>query len=681
MNEKDIHATHIDIVSETKQHKAKNNKKDRKNNDLLRDNLVSNNNSSLINVDNMKSYNKKKDKSYINKLKEDSNINTLSSMYKDISFQKNGVSNSIQKNIYIDSPLSIHQLSEKIFIPEAQIITYLFLQGISVTINEIIDKSIIKQVALNYNVNILDKPISTNTESSIPTHASYNTNVNKEKRAPIITILGHVDHGKTTLLDSILKTNLVNQEEGGITQTISGHEIKWLYDSKLHKLVFLDTPGHEAFTSMRARGAKVTDIVLLVVAADDGLKPQTIEAIQYIKKINILCIVVINKVDKNSANIGKVREELMEYNIVDKDLGGDTFITEVSALTGFNINMLLSNICLLSKLQNFTAGSNDIARGTILESYLDKKRGIISHMIVQNGTLKIGDIVISGKTYGKVKKIVDFANKNIKQAGPSSIINCLCFSSLPQAGSPFYVVSNGKEARMSINTMSDQSDFLDTNLKLLNNRKFIDHNYKIKYLNLVIKSDTQGSLEAITYSFAKIEQKKVQLNIITASTNSISSTDIDLCISTNSLIIGFNISVTPQILTIIKQHSLNLQLFTVIYDLLDYVRNCMLDLVEPEYEKQLIGSAKVQTIFEINQGFVAGCIVNQGIVKKKSHIAVLRNNNIVYEGILTSLKRLKNDVDEIIAPHECGIMCEYNSWEQSDIIKVYDLISKDKTLS
>nr|YP_009392895.1 translation initiation factor 2 [Caloglossa intermedia]ARW61457.1 translation initiation factor 2 [Caloglossa intermedia] len=612
-------------------------------------------------------------------------INKNKKKDKDKSFNRVSLYSSGEKNIDTDlqvslpSPLSIQDLSTKLNIPEAELITYLFLKGVSVTINDFIDTSIAKEIALNYNFKVVEDEYQAN-EFKEEKVSSFHSKSKKTKRSPIITILGHVDHGKTTLLDSIMKTNLVEKEYGGITQSISGYEVEWLYQLEKYKLVFLDTPGHEAFESMRLRGAKVTDIALLVVAADDGLKPQSVESIKYILSMKLAYIVVINKIDKIDIDIIKIKKELASHGMVTEEWGGDSIIVEVSALTGQNIDILLSSVCLLAELNSFTAEINQPARGTILEAYLDKKKGILANAINQEGTLKLGDFIVAGKTYGKVKSLLDITNKNVSRVYPSSIVQILAFSKPPQSGTIFFSVSSEKEARQ-LTSFNDDTDLIKLDmLKSLNKKVSGDSSSNTKQLSLILKTDTQGTLEALVSSLAKISQEKVQINLVKADIGNISSTDIELALASDAIIIGFCINSSTYIDGLIKQYKLIFVTFNVIYNLLDYIYKCMLDLVELEYEKIFLGEAVVQTVFFINKRSVAGCLVKKGKLKKMSYIYVYDNNAIFYEGVLTSLKRLKDDVDEVLTGNECGIMCKYDSWKVDNTIKAYDLKPKEKTL-
>nr|WGH12709.1 Translation initiation factor 2 [Echinothamnion sp.] len=595
-----------------------------------------------------------------------------------LQFKQNAEFVQPDKSILLNKPLSIQDLSLKISVPEAEIITYLFLQkSISATINDVLDLSIISNLAENYGFNVLDSLPIKYLDNHIKKYV--NNSSLRIKRAPVITILGHVDHGKTSLLDSILKTNLVSNEYGGITQSISGYELVWTYKFEQKKLIFLDTPGHESFKKMRLRGAKVTDIALLVIAIDDGLKPQTVEAINYIKKMDLSCVVVITKSDKLINNVSKIKQDLAGYDIVCEELGGDISVVEVSAMSGKNIDLLLSKICILSNTKNFVANPKQLAVGTVLEAYIDKKQGSIANVIIQGGTLKLGDIIASENLYGKVKSITSMSNTKIKSSGPSSIVQVLGFTTLPQAGSVFCVCHNEKTAKEYCLQHTNVKS-LDIALQFLNTRITSNLTLGTKQLQLILKADTQGTLEAILDLLSNISQSKVQINIISASFGNISNTDAELAIATNSCILAFNVNISSKINSLLKQYKITFNMFNVIYDLLQHVEATMLNLIEPAYDKILIGKAIVQTVFNMNKGYVAGCIVNEGKLNIKSYIYVYRNNIIVHEGFINSLKRIKNDVEEIIAINECGLMSNFESWKDADAIEAYELVPKEKTL-
>nr|WMP11839.1 Translation initiation factor IF-2 [Laurencia australis]WMP12050.1 Translation initiation factor IF-2 [Laurencia australis] len=629
--------------------------------------------SSLLKARKLNSKTKKKNKSKLENLNSD--FNSLNGS--DVS--KNSVINSQseQKSIVLNCPLTVEQLSSKLNIPEAEIITHLFLnKGISVTINQVLDIDTAKKIASHYSFTLLDfnEDLQNNfvPQDTLPSS-------NNIKRPPIVTILGHVDHGKTTLLDAILKTNLVVKESGGITQTIRGYEAECEHDLKTYKLIFLDTPGHQSFKEMRIRGAKITDVVLLVIAFDDGLKPQTIEAINYIKEMSLNCIAVITKTDKFNQNIDFILHDLANYGLVCKDWGGDLQVVQVSALTGRNIKALLSEICIISDTKDFVANPNSLASGTIFESYLDRKQGPIAYLVVQNGTLKIGDIIVSSGIYGKVKSIINLLSQKIVLATPSSVVQVLGFSNLPNAGSTFHVVFDDKEAKQYCISYSSPSNKLNlfTGFNNSLNQAIVSD---IKEVRLLIKADTQGSLEAVIDLLSSIPQSKVKLRIISTSFGVISNSDIELAAVTQSMIISFNIDLSSNMIGLVKKHNIVFKKIKIIYDLFEYIKNIMLDLIEPNYDKIFIGRAFVRTVFNMNRRVVAGCYVSQGKLIKMCYICVNRKDQVVYEGKLSSLKVVKDDVTQVLSDNECGLMCDYNFWEKDDIIDAYELVPRKKTL-
>nr|YP_010865271.1 translation initiation factor 2 [Campylaephora boydenii]WGT74036.1 translation initiation factor 2 [Campylaephora boydenii] len=676
-------SVYTEDILEIKKKKNKLQKKNRKQNVMQDDNVFRNNNSNLfLNEDNLNHDIIKVPKVTKHKKKLQTKVEINEDTQTKVEIENNLSHDLLDKEIVINSPLTIKELSSKLKIPEAEIITYLFLKGISVTINQMIDIAIAEEVALKYDF-IIKKNIANSILNSVKLNTQIlNGNHKLVQRPPIITILGHVDHGKTTLLDSILKTNLVKKEFGGITQAIANYEVEFLYEKILHKLIFIDTPGHQAFSSIRMRGIQVTDLIVLVVAADDGLKPQTIESIQYIFEQKLPYIVVINKIDKLGINTLKVREELAKYNIIDASWGGDAIIIEVSALKEKNIDVLLSNICLLSNLQDLKANPEQLAVGTIIETYLDIQRGPVAILVVQNGSLKIGDFIVSANLYGKVKNII--SNHGIKQriASPSSIVEVLGFSSLPKAGEVFHVVHNKKSAEYKINHFKNSKEIIQINN--LNNRvtlESIRHQGSLKSLNLILKTDTQGSSEAIINAFNNISQAKVQINILQLSFGNISNTDIELASTSKSIIIGFNINISSQANDVAKKLNVVLQKFNIIYNLIDFVVLNMLHLVEPEYDQLMIGKAIVQTIFYINKGSVAGCKVLEGKLTKGAFLNIYRNSTIIHNSTLNSLKRVKDDVNEVTENNECGVMCyDYTLWNAGDIIEAYELKEKEKVL-
>lgn len=647
--------------------------------------LVSSSNESSVNISLSKLSKQKKQKKKIKlrtSLSQTKSDNLKSDMeYLQISNINNKNSNIKKNEIVLDHPLTIQQLAKKLNVPEAAIITWLFLKGISVTINQVVDISIASQVANHYNFTILDS-----FKDQLISRDINNTKINVEngqKRAPVITIFGHVDHGKTTLLDSIRNTNNVSNEIGGITQSIAGYEVEHQYLSLKEKLVFLDTPGHQAFAAMRLRGAQVSDIAILLVAIDDGLKPQTIEVIDYIKSHKIPYIVAINKIDKLDSKTAKVREQLTTYNIVDKDWGGDSLIVEVSALTGENIDLLLNAICQLSNKLVLKSDESSLAQGMVLESYLDKQTGPIANIVIKNGTLKIGDTIVSGNISGRIKAIKDSSNSKIHLSKASSVVSISGFPSVPKAGLNFQVVQSEKDAKCLIDTYINNNNIYKAS-RVLNKRITLDScrsESSIKQFNLLFKANTQGSIEAIIHSLSQIPQDKVQINILSATSGCVSRKDVDLAIASKSLIIGFNVPFPSNLCKIATKLDVEMKNFSVIYDLLDYLKDYMLDLIDIKYNKVEIGEAMIQTVFHINKGTVAGCIVKKGKLKKDAHLMVYRNQKLVHVGVLDSLKQIKDDIDEVLEGSECGVMCNsYHDFAKFDIIKVYEMVEAEKSL-
>nr|YP_010471116.1 translation initiation factor IF-2 [Synarthrophyton patena]UVF62945.1 translation initiation factor IF-2 [Synarthrophyton patena] len=578
------------------------------------------------------------------------------------------------KQIYIENLLTVQELAEKLKIPSTEIIKWLFLQGISVTINQSLDLSISTLVAENYSFIVLREKFR---------HSSFNVNIpNKFKgqsRSPVVTILGHVDHGKTTLLNFIRQNNKFKKEAGNITQAIGSYEVLLNYSQEIKKIIFLDTPGHEAFISMRRRGAEITDIVILVVSADDGLKPQTIEAIDHIQKRNLPFIVAINKIDKTEANINKVINQLSSFNI----LSDSVPIIGVSALTGENIDLLLSNLIKLSEAQNLQSDSSQLSEGIILESYLDKQKGPIAKLLIQNGTLFTGSFIVSGNFYCKVKALFDNSGNKVISIEANALAEILGFSSVPDVGLSFRVVKDEKVAKLQ----SSSYIALKPTVNSLNNRIALDSldlngsRCIIKQINLIIKTDAQGSIEPILHAFSKIPQEKVQVNILSIALGEISLKDIQLAFTSNSSILAFNINIPSAILDNAENSLIIVKQFNIIYDLIDYIKNYMLSFVDIQYTKEIIGHAEVKSLFIVNKGMVAGCSVLDGKLKKSSYISVLRKGKIIYNGLINSLKREKEDFEEVLSGYECGLMCkDFNLWEVNDKIEAYFRKPLEKSL-
>lgn len=587
-------------------------------------------------------------------------------------------SNLLEKNknsneIYVSDLLTVYELADKLSVSSADIIKWLFLKGISVTINELLDVSISTLVAEHYSFSVVKKDhendfLKNNAPSS--EHGKL--------RAPVITLLGHVDHGKTSLMRAFRQDSFSIQEVGSITQSIGSYEILIDNDAVIHKLIFLDTPGHEAFINMRKRGASITDLVILVVSADDGLKPQTVEAIEYIQSRNLPFIVAINKIDKPEANVDQVKSQLSAFSIHDHN----SHIVSVSALNHDNVNSLLSSIIKLAKSQKLKSDPSLPAEGVILDAYLSKQKGSIAQLLVQNGTLHVGDLVLAGNFYGKVKAITDNSNNNIKFIESTALADILCFTDVPSAGLSFKVVSDEKTAR----TLA--SSFTNANLlKALNSRISLNdagqqYAKKItKQVNLIIKTSTQGAIDAIMHALSKLSQEKVQINLLLVASGEVSWKDIELASLTSSTVLTFGLTISSNMLHDAGRLDVSVYSFNIIYDLIDCVKNYMLSFVDLDYEKQILGHAEIKNLFPVNKATVAGCFVKNGKLKKKSYFMIERSEGDVYTGLIDSLKVIKDDVDEVQEGNECGVMCkEYNSWAIGDVLECYELQPLEKTL-
>ena len=613
--------------------------------------------------------------------------NTRNSRSKKI-YQDKSISNisdfnseeTISKEIYLDDLLTVQELSAILGVPTTDIIKWLFLQGISATINQVLDTSISTLVAKNYSFNVLKRSVK-KTEK---------INVFKNKQdgilsTPVVTFLGHVDHGKTSLLKTINKDITYVKERGNITQSISAYEVSLNNNHSINKFILLDTPGHEAFIGMRERGADITDIIVLVVAADDGLKPQTIEALDHIRSRNIPFIVAINKVDKPEADVNKVKQQLKEFHVEDTQKDGWTSIIEVSSLTGYNIDNLLKSLVAIAEVYQWKSNPRQLAEGTILEAYLNKQKGPVAQLLLRNGTLNIGDILVASNLYGKVKAIQNDSKNKILSVQSTALVDVLCFSQVPQVGSTFIVASNEKEAKVIID--KNKNTNISNLSSILNSRISIDDmkqkgaNNRIKQINLILKAHTKGALDAIIYTLSKIPQEKVQINLLMATCGDVSFKDVDLAITSKSIILLFELNTTANVLQYAEQKNVAITKFDIIYDLIDYVQNYMLTFINIEYTKKVIGYAKVQSLFTINKGIVAGCLVQSGKLKKDAYFQIIKENSNNYIGSIDSLKRMKDDVDEVNEGNECGILCkDYDLWTLEDSLECYELKPLDKTL-
>lgn len=583
------------------------------------------------------------------------------------------------KQVTLLHPITVQELADLCLVSKTEIIKSLFLKGIAVTVNQIIDLSTAQKLGEEFGTEIvLNLDVDHNVMVKKTLEIADRDLTMLVPRPPIVTIMGHVDHGKTTLLDKIRKTQTAQKEAGGITQKIGAYEVNLMCQNSSKKVIFLDTPGHAAFSGMRSRGVSITDIAVLVVAADDGVKPQTLEAIRYIQSANVPVIIAINKIDKEDANTEFIKEKLAQYNLIAEDWGGDTVMVPISALQGTNIDTLLEMIVLLSDMLNLKANPNSLATGTVIESNLDRTKGAVASLIVQEGTLHLGDIVKVGSIVAKVRGMVNSLGEPIREATPSSPVFIWGFSKVPCVGDHFSVFKDEKDAKILINSENSKSNSV---LQLSDNYAVSDSENKER-INLVIKTDTQGSVEAITSMLNKIDDPKVQIRILYASAGEITETDVEFASTSNAILLAFNTTSASGAKKAAKNMSLTIEEFNVIYDLFDHVHRLIDQLIGPEYEELFIGSAIVRNIFPLAKSFVAGSYVNEGKILKSAYIHVLREEVCVYKGLLTSLKQLKEDVLEVNRGSECGIfITNFDLWKEGDVIKVFELHPKKKTYS
>ncbi len=544
--------------------------------------------------------------------------------------------------------------------------------GIMTNINGVVDFATMELVANELGVELELKLEQTKEEQLEAIHEEEDKEEDLVKRPPIITVMGHVDHGKTSLLDAIRKTTVAAGEAGGITQHIGAYSVQ----CKGETITFLDTPGHEAFTEMRARGALVTDIVILIVAADDGIMPQTVEAIHHAKAANVPIVVAINKIDKPGANIDKIKQSLTEYELVPEEWGGDTMIVPISAKKGIGIENLLESILFLAEYNNYRANPKRQAKCSIIESKLDKGKGPVANIIVQNGTLHVGDYVVSGVTSGRIRAMVDDKGRNIKEAGPSTPVSVLGFSEVPNAGDSAFVVEDEKMAKQVVsereaklkNEAANQSQkvTLDDVFNKINEGQ-------MKELNIIVKGDVQGSVEALKTSLEKLSNDEVKVVVVHGGVGAINKSDIMLAGVSNAIIIGFNVRPDSEAKVASETAGIDIKLYSVIYEAIDDVTNAMKGLVAPKYKEVITGRAQVRSVFKISSvGEVAGSYVISGKIVRNSQVRIYRNDVKIFEGPINNLKRFKDDAKEVAQGYECGISVEgFIGFEENDEIESY----------
>ena len=574
--------------------------------------------------------------------------------------------------IEIGETITVKELAEKLKKPDVEVIKTLMFTGVMAGVNQEIDFETAEKVCEKFGMLVaLEENEEVLEEFEEETVEDEEALV---KRPPIVTVMGHVDHGKTSLLDAIRRAKVTESEAGGITQHIGAYTV----ELNGEPMTFLDTPGHEAFTAMRARGAQVTDIVILVVAADDGIMPQTVEAINHCKAAKVPLIVAINKMDRPGANPDRVKQELTEHGLVSEDWGGDTVCVQVSAKTHEGIDSLLEMVLLTSEMLELKANPSRRAKGTVVEAKLDKGRGAVASLLVQDGTLNKGDSIIVGTTYGRIRAMFDDEGKAIKSAGPSIPVEILGLSEVPAAGDRFVVVKDEKTARQMAETRKDKIRVDKFNAS---HRVSLEDLYnqikegKVKELAVIVKADVQGSVEAIRASLEKLSTDDVKVRVIHGAVGAITETDITLASASNAVVIGFNVRPDNNAIIAAEKETVEVKTYRIIYDAIEDIKSAMIGMLEPEYKEVILGRTEIRQVYKIsNVGTIAGCYVLDGKLTRNADVRVLRDNIVIFESKLASLKRFKDDVKEVNAGYECGLSVEkFNDIKEGDILEAFKM--------
>ncbi|MGD2184274.1 translation initiation factor IF-2 [Lusitaniella coriacea] len=601
--------------------------------------------------------------------------------------EKKPVAPNVPELIELPESLTLRELADLLNTPETEIITKLFIKGIAVNITQTIDRNTAKVVAeeLGVAVEIPETKSAATKTTEMLDEADLES---LQRRPPVVTIMGHVDHGKTTLLDSIRKTKVAQGEAGGITQHIGAYHVDVEHNGKDEQIVFLDTPGHEAFTAMRARGTRVTDIAILVVAADDGVQPQTKEAISHAKAAGVPIVVAINKIDKAEAEPDRIKQELTEQELISEEWGGDTIMVPVSAINGENLDSLLEMILLVAEVEQLEANPNRLAKGTVIEANLDKAKGPVATLLVQNGTLRVGDSIVAGSAFGKIRAMIGDRGDRVEVASPSFAVEILGLNDIPGAGDEFEVFDSEKVARTTADKRAATQRESRLQRAMTSRRVTLSslsaqaQEGELKELNLVIKTDVQGSLEAILSSLQQLPQNEVQIRIIYASPGEVTETDVDLAAASGAIVVGFNTALASGARQAADREGVDINEYTIIYNLLDEIQAAMEGLLEPEQVEEPLGTVEVRAVFPVGKGSVAGCYVLSGKVVRNKRMRVRRGKEIVYEGTVDSLKRMKENEQEVKTGFECGIgASKFSDWKVGDIIEAYQMAFKRRTLS
>ncbi len=569
-----------------------------------------------------------------------------------------------------EAGINVAVLADKLNRPITDVIKRLMKLGVMANQNQVLERDVIELVALEYGVPVEDKVDKVKFEEIQDEESPENLVV----RPPVVTIMGHVDHGKTTLLDTLRNARVTSGEAGGITQHIGAY---MYHTEDGQAITFIDTPGHAAFTEMRARGAKITDITILVVAADDGVMPQTKEAIDHAKAADVPIIVAVNKMDKPNVNPDKVKQELAEFNLIPEEWGGDTIFVEISALNGTGLDKLLEMILLTAEISEIKSNPDALASGTVVEAKLDKQKGPVATLLVQNGTLKQGESFVVGNTFGRVRNMQNDLGETLKEAAPSFAVEVTGLSDVPSAGDPFKVFESEKEARQISEERSyrAQKESQESSGALSLDSLFEGMDGS-KQLNLVVKGDTQGSIEALKASLEKIDIEGARIDLVRTSVGPITETDVALAQASGAIIIGFGVRPTGAVREMAKEKGIEIRLYSIIYKVIEEIELAMTGMLDPEFEEQVTGQAEVRDTFKISKvGTIAGCYVTDGFIKRDALVRIIRDGVVAYEGKMASLKRFKDDAKEVRQGFECGIMIEnYNDLKVGDIIEASNMV-------
>ncbi len=579
--------------------------------------------------------------------------------------------------VKIPDEIAVGELSERLRVPATEVIKKLMLLGVMASISQSVDFDTASLIAEDFGA-VVEKEIILSAED-ILFDDFEDTEEQLEPRSPVVCVMGHVDHGKTSLLDAIRSTNVISTEAGGITQHIGAYRVR-VGD---RKLTFLDTPGHEAFTAMRARGAQATDIAILVVAADDGIMPQTIEAINHAKAANIGILVAINKIDKEGANPDRIKQELTEHGLIPEEWGGDTICVEISAKQRLNIEDLLEMVILVADMRDLKANPNRKAKGTVIEAKLDKGRGPVATILVQNGTLKVGDTVVAGTAVGHIRAMLDDKGKKIKKAGPSVPVEVLGLDEVPEGGDLFYAVEDERMAKQVVEKRKQKAK--EERLGAHNVVTLDDFFNKVKEgqikdLNIVIKADVNGSVEAVKQSLEKLSNEEVRVNVIHSGVGAIRESDVMLAYASNAIIVGFNVRPDAGAAASAETQGVDIRLYRVIYTAIEEIEAAMRGMLDPTYREEVTGHAEIRQTFKVSGvGTIAGCYVTDGTITRNTQVRIVRDGIVVHEGELASLKRFKDDVKEVSSGYECGLSIErYNDIKEGDVVEGFKMVEVER---